>query len=834
MSLSFSTLSTPTPVRTWDEASSPAAVRLARDFESAWRASAGRRPEPEDFLDEDCPGARLAILRAELSLRWEAGDRVSAEAYRRRYPDLDDETLVALVYEEFCLREEEQGAPDPAEYLARYPSLAPRLRRVFDIHGLVGSAPTTISYSAAGAAAAVPFPEAGQTIAGFHLVEELGRGAFARVFLARERQLADRPVALKVARTGTREPQTLARLQHTHIVPVYSYRTDPATGLHLLCMPYFSRLTLAQLLADPQVRVARSGADLVAALDRLGPVDGPPPGRSAGRAALARRDFAQAVAWWGARMAEALDHAHDRGVLHRDVKPSNVLVTVDGMPMLLDFNLARDAPREGSAAVSDALGGTLDYMSPEHLEELADGVPGRVDARSDVYSLGVLLYEALMGIRPFAPPRDALSPTEVLLRAADERRAGAPSLRDTHPEVPVAFEAVIRRCLAPEPEDRYPTAADLAADLQAVADDQPLRFAREPWPSRAVRWARRHRRALAMAAPVLLAMFLGAGVFLSTRLLRNQSEREVTLLIEAGRRADQEGDYGEAIARFEAASRLADARPFLQPLHKRARADLHLARQRAVARASADSLFHVGESLRFRLAGVAGNPAEAGLLLKARLEPFYVMANQDWSRLPELQLLDPAIRSRLIEEVDELLFLWALALDRVHDPQSVSLCDRALAFTANVGPWRALRARLVGAPQTEKREVAQAEGSSLACFEWGLLLEHEGRRPEALEWLRRSVELAEANGWRRAYFAWVAQQCGQPTIASPQAEAAVALRPQSPWARVVRARIALSHGDRDGAVKDYQEALHAQANHFDERDPAFERQVQRELDLLAF
>ncbi|MDR3634074.1 MAG: serine/threonine protein kinase, partial [Isosphaeraceae bacterium] len=277
MSLTFSTPGTAASGRTWDEASSPAAVRLVRDFESAWRGSAGRRPEPDDFLDDAFPGARLALLRAELTLRWETGDHAGADWYRRRYPDLDDETLVALVYEEFCLREEEQGEPDPAEYLARYPSLAPRLRRVFDIHGLVGSCPTTLSYHGANAVA-VPFPEAGQTIAGFHLVAELGRGAFARVFLARERQLADRPVALKVARTGTREPQTLARLQHTHIVPVYSYRTDPATGLHLLCMPYFSRVTLAQLLADPQVRIARSGADLVSALDRLGPDDGPPPG----------------------------------------------------------------------------------------------------------------------------------------------------------------------------------------------------------------------------------------------------------------------------------------------------------------------------------------------------------------------------------------------------------------------------------------------------------------------------------------------------------------------------------------------------------------------------
>ena len=93
---------------------------------------------------------------------------------------------------------------------------------MLDIHGLVGSASATTATHARADATAIAFPEAGQTIAGFRLVEELGRGAFARVFLAEERQLADRPVALKVARTGSREPQTLARLQHTHIVPVHS------------------------------------------------------------------------------------------------------------------------------------------------------------------------------------------------------------------------------------------------------------------------------------------------------------------------------------------------------------------------------------------------------------------------------------------------------------------------------------------------------------------------------------------------------------------------------------------------------------------------------------
>ncbi len=267
--------------RTWEEASSPAAVRLARDYEQAWRDSkpSDRRPDPQAFLDAagasaGGPGARLALLRADLSLRWEAGDKAGARWYLDRHTDLSEDTIVALVYEEFCLLEDDDQRPDPASFLARFPEVAPALRRVLDIHGLVGSGSSMGGSLIGGNGSgehACEFPEAGQTIAGFSLVEELGRGAFARVFLARERDLADRPVALKVTRRGSREPQTLARLQHTHIVPVHSHRIDKATGLHLLCMPYFGRTTLAQVLADAHKRGTRSGAGLVESLDRLEP-----------------------------------------------------------------------------------------------------------------------------------------------------------------------------------------------------------------------------------------------------------------------------------------------------------------------------------------------------------------------------------------------------------------------------------------------------------------------------------------------------------------------------------------------------------------------------------
>jgi eukaryotic-like serine/threonine-protein kinase len=862
-------MSLSTSGRTWEEASSPAAVRLARRYESAWREAPTlcRRPDLSAYLSEaaGCPGGRLALLRAEMSLRWEAGERFGADGCRARFTDLAGEELVALIYEEFCLREEGAEAPDPSDYVARYPEVASALRRVFDIHGLVGSGTTTATLSGANAPA-LPFPKAGETIAGFRLMEELGRGAFARVFLAQERQLGDRPVALKVARAGSREPQTLARLQHTHIVPVYSYRTDKVTGLHLLCMPFFGRVTLARVLADPKVRVARSGADLVASLDRLGASDPAPTAHLTARAALARRTYAQAIAWWGARMAEALEHAHDRGVLHRDVKPSNVLVTADGMPMLLDFNLARNAVPDELDAEQTVPGGTLDYMAPEHLEELAEGLSDRVDARSDVYGLGVLLYEALMGARPFRAPQGAASAAEMLLRAAEERRAGSPRLRTRRPEVPAALEAVVRRCLEPEPDDRYGTAAELAADLQAVADDRPLRFASEPWPDRAGRWVRRHRRVLATALPVLLALSGVVALVVKEQTDRNRLWAKARRLYDDGVASESAGNPARAMVQFESAARLVElpvgdepaprsrSNPAvespsavwasLEELRQQARQRYKIAVQTADYRAAAAAVTRAADPLRFRLIGFGGDLIAASKSLDELLRPFHVFEPDNWLHRADMTRLDDEGKAKLAREVNELLFLLAVALDRDGDPlalrRGLDVCDLALGFVTPGGPWRALRARLAcrlaggeAPPSSERAELAD-ETSALACFQWGALRLREDRRLDSIVWFKKAVRLEEGNYWFQFYLAYAHN--GPPGgSAEPLRyyDAAVALAPRSPWVRFCRARLYREGKAWGLAMEEFQRALaDFQALPEADRDRAFESQARLELGLV--
>jgi eukaryotic-like serine/threonine-protein kinase len=416
------------------------------------------------------------------------------------------------------------------------------------------------------AQALTALPEAESTFLDFRLVAELGRGAFGRVYLARQGDLADRWVALKISVDVAGESQTLAQLQHTNIVPIYSIHQ--AGMFQAVCMPYFGPTTLADLLHDLRQRgtLPTSGKDLVNMLRmRSGPlgkrrdddlVPVPAPLLPVDEAVLPIHELEQlsyvdAVLWIGARLAEGLDHAHERGILHRDLKPANVLLSDEGRPMLLDFNLSADTKASSGAQAHH--GGTLPYMAPEHLQAFATGEEALdcpVDARSDLYALGVILYELLTGNYPFATRVGSYD--DVLPRMLAERRAAVPGLRRWNKKVTPASEAIVQHLLEPDPHRRYQSAVQLRTDLRRQLEARPLRHARDrSLRERAKKWVRHNAWARSRALWGTLLLMTGAAA-LALLFWQRMNFFEISLSSKeiARQRAEQEATAAQKALRI--------------------------------------------------------------------------------------------------------------------------------------------------------------------------------------------------------------------------------------------------------------------------------------------
>ncbi|HEX3795484.1 MAG TPA: Stk1 family PASTA domain-containing Ser/Thr kinase [Acidimicrobiales bacterium] len=267
----------------------------------------------------------------------------------------------------------------------------------------------------------------------YELTHLIARGGMAQVYRARDRQL-DRPVALKVlfpelsvdrafVERFRREAQAAANLSHPNIVPVFDWGED--NGAYFIVMEFID------------------GRPLSAVLRESGPLSG------------------QQTATIGANVAAALAFAHRNGVVHRDVKPGNVLITADGTVKVTDFGIARAMNTEESLTQTGAVMGTAAYFSPEQAEGHG------VDSRSDIYSLGVVLYEMSTGKPPFTGD----SPVAV---ASKHVRDQPVMPRVVNPAVPVALEAVIMKAMAKSPDQRYQSAEEFRADLLRFADGRPV------------------------------------------------------------------------------------------------------------------------------------------------------------------------------------------------------------------------------------------------------------------------------------------------------------------------------------------------------------------------
>jgi serine/threonine protein kinase len=298
----------------------------------------------------------------------------------------------------------------------------------------------------------------GETIGDSRLIRELGAGGFGRVFLAEQISMR-RFAALKVAKRRSQEPELLASLDHPHIVRVFHYDDRLSEhGLHLLYMQYVPgcnlRKVINRLAAYPQCEWS---GKLLLRIIRQANVGIGSEVRSMQHCEIESLDWPSTVCWIGARLADALRYSHSRNVLHRDVKPANVLLSESGEPYLVDFNVGFSGDFDG-VSPEESFGGSLPYMSPEHLSAFAlKNGAGSVGPESDVYALGIVLWELLTGARPFSDDIWRGSTTLIVAQRVARAATQSPAsgLREGTPH---GLEAVLRMALAAKPEQRVPTA----------------------------------------------------------------------------------------------------------------------------------------------------------------------------------------------------------------------------------------------------------------------------------------------------------------------------------------------------------------------------------------
>jgi serine/threonine protein kinase len=509
----------------------------ATEFASAWE-SPGRPPEIADYLPDAQTlrlGALIELIRVDLrhrwlrtpSARWTTGQSVDVTAPKRlhdycaEFPELAPESIPAgLVYEELVIRRHSGDRVDPRDCLREYPEQAAQLRELInadyeeqstrradaeamfmatsaDLAGQGALADQTTRTTADVLAPVLNSPapadeldrfRVGQRVDDFDLLTGLGSGAFARVFLARQRTL-QRLVAVKISADRGTEPQTLAQLDHDYIVRVFDQRLldHPGVGdaagsrrLRLLYMQFLPGGTLLGVLrwvraTPPEQRTGQLLLDAVdAAMEEKGEIR---PADSSVRDEIAGLSWPETVAWLGRRLAEALSYADVHGVLHRDVKPANVLLTAEAVPKLADFNISFSRTLPGDSPVA-YFGGSLSYMSPEQLEACHPGLErtaGDLDTRADIYSLGVVLWELLTGAKPFDDTTTGEHGDITTLSAMLARRragVGDPALDELPSGCPAALRRVLLTCLEPDRERRWGSGAELAQQFEFCLDQR--------------------------------------------------------------------------------------------------------------------------------------------------------------------------------------------------------------------------------------------------------------------------------------------------------------------------------------------------------------------------
>jgi WD40 repeat protein len=439
----------------------------------------------------------LSVLLNDQRQRWRRGERVLVESYLTSMATLqeDREGLLDLICNEVVLRAEKGDVPQLGEYLRRFeayqqrfPDIATQLRFLFEVEGVIQT--DSVSTSAtiapendlpAGRNSVAPGASVERVVGRYEILGELGRGAMGVVYRARQSGL-NRIVALKMILTGDyaapddlirfrSEAEAVARLQHPNIVQIYE--VGEHDGLPFFSLEFVSDGSLAKKLAGVPLP-ARQAAQLTETL------------------------------------ARAVHYAHQRGVIHRDLKPGNVLLTENGTAKITDFGLAKRLETEPGSdnplpeTKSGDIMGTPSYMAPEQ----ALGQTNLIGAVTDVYALGAILYELLTG----RPPFRGANTVETLHQVVFDDLVPPGNLQ---PKLPRDLETICLKCLQKEVRKRYASAEELAEDLRRFLAGETIYARRTGIGERGLKFARR-RPALALiffSAPLVFAGLLGLSIY---------------------------------------------------------------------------------------------------------------------------------------------------------------------------------------------------------------------------------------------------------------------------------------------------------------------------------
>jgi tetratricopeptide (TPR) repeat protein/serine/threonine protein kinase len=766
-----------------------------------------------------------------------------------------DEVLFAY------LKAAEAGAkPDRREWLARYPELADGLQSFFDDQDGIDGLAAPLRAAVCGESSPVgPLAES-SVLGDFRILRVVGRGGMGVVYEAEQLSLKRR-VALKVLPVaGALDPRQLQRfhneaqaaacLHHTNIVPVFGVGQE--RGVHYYAMQFIDGQTLAEVIRQLRQLSGRG----TAAPDPAGAATAPypVPTGDAGPAAVAPtqpvaavtteggrlgRQFFRSVAQWGVQAAEALDHAHQLGVVHRDVKPANLLLDARGQLWVTDFGLAR-IQSEASLTVTGDLVGTLRYMSPE--QALAKRVV--IDHRTDVYSLGATLYE-LLTLRPPFPGTDR----QELLRQIAFDEPLPPRRLDR--AVPAELETIVLKALEKSPADRYATAQELADDLRRFLEDRPIRARRPPLWLRLRKWGRRHRPLVAsLAAGVLVLLVVGVVMAFGYQRRLIETERGVTAaLVQAETVVDEGNKLIDHPERWQAKARLAEAAlEKAQELLATGPATPSLTRQVEKDRAVVDAAVADSELLielnrirleravfkegRFKvpdsalayakvLAGYGvdlGAPESAGARIRgSRLRDSLLTALEDWWRVTrdnrERQQLEEALQAA--DPTDVFRARWREAVRR---PDRAALARMATELATQRLPAavvcsRAADLRLLKEWAAAERLLKAAQvrdpGDFWLNHDLGMVIEKQGptRAEEAVRYLQAALALRTDSPAAYRSLALALEDKGDVEGAIRCCQAALDINPKDGHAHNNLGVLLMNKGDLDGAIACYTRAI---------------------------